>query len=91
MSQIQKILVGIVLGVIFPLIVVGIINIVLIAFDKYLTTEIFQSSLLLGVGVNALLIWFIFKGKREPIGRGMMVSSFFIFVYWAVRFMLLEN
>lgn len=91
MSQLQKIILGIVLGVVFPLILVGIINLLLIAFDKYLTTEIFESSILFGVGVNAILIWFVFKEKKEPIGRGMIVSSFFIFIYWAIRFMVLEN
>lgn len=89
-EQTKKIIIGFVLGIIFPILVVGLINLGLVLFNKYLTTEIFQSTLLFGIGVNAILVWFFFKGKRELMGRGMMISSFFIFIYWVIQFMLLE-
>lgn len=91
LTQIQKTFIGIALGIAIPLVTIGIINIILVMVNKYLTTSVFQASLLFGIGINAILVWFVMKGKKENFGRGMMVSSFFIFVYWVVRFMLLEN
>lgn len=91
MKKSKNLWVGILIGVVLPFLLVGIINLALIAFNKYLTEGIFAASLLLGVGVNILVIRTKYKNSKSFTPNGIMISSMFIFIYWAVRFMLLEN
>lgn len=91
MKKSGNIWVGILIGVIIPLIVVLLINLVLILFGKYLTEDIFQSSLLLGIGINALSLAFFFKKNKDVLSRGVMISSMLMFLFWVVRFILTEN
>ena len=91
MKKSKNLLIGVLTGIVLPFVFVGLINLGLIAFNYYLTEGIFAASLLLGVGLNILVIRIWFKKSNSHLPNGIMISSMFIFIYWAVRFLLLEN
>lgn len=91
MKKSKNLWIGILIGATLPFILVGLINLGLITFNHYLTEGIFAASLLLGVGLNILIIRIWFKKSNSFIPNGIMISSMFIFIYWAIRFLLSEN
>ena len=91
MKKSKNIWIGILIGIVLPFALVGAINLGLVAFSHYLTEGIFAASLLLGVGLNVLVIRIWFKEANNRMPNGIMISSMFIFIYWAIRFILLEN
>jgi ABC-type spermidine/putrescine transport system permease subunit II len=91
MKKSKNLWIGILIGIVLPFTLVGVINLALVAFNHYLTEGIFAASLLLGVGLNVLVIRIWFKQTNSHTPNGIMISSMFIFIYWVIRFMSLEN
>lgn len=91
MKKVGNVWYGIILGGALPFIIVGIINLLLVLWGKYLDENIYQAALLLGVGVNALFIRYFFRKNKDFTSRGIMVSSMLIFIYWVIRFTLLDK
>jgi hypothetical protein len=89
MKKTGNIWLGVILGVVIPFFIVGLINLGLFIFDKNFPTEVFQASLLLGVGINAILIRVFFKRNKDFTSRGIMISSMLIFIYWVIMFVLI--
>ena len=89
MKKTGNIWLGVILGVVIPFFIVGLINLGLFIFDKNFPTEVFQASLLLGVGINAILIRVFFKRNNDFTSRGIMISSMLIFIYWVIMFVLI--
>ena len=89
MKKTGNIWLGVILGVVIPFLIVGLINLGLFIFDKNFPTEVFQASLLLGVGINAILIRVFFKRNKDFTSRGIMISSMLIFIYWVIMFVLI--
>jgi len=84
----KKIGIGILVGIIFPIITVAIIYLISNSMNRVMNENIQSSGLLLGLGVNALATWFLFKKNQEYIGRGIMLATFVYFIIWVLKYAL---
>ncbi len=84
----KEIIKGILMGVIIPLVLLGLIYAVFILFDRRITDQVIGSTLLLGLGLNALYIRFLFKKDKDYTSRGVMISSFVYFFIWLYLYVL---
>ena len=57
-------------------------------FDKRINSEVLMSGILFGIGINALIVRKLFKENKDYLGRGILVSSFFYFLFWVIKFII---
>ena len=76
------------MGIIIPLILLGIIYLIFFFSGVRITGQVIGSTILLGLGLNALYIRFLFKKDKDYISRGVMISSFVYFFVWLYMYIL---
>lgn len=79
---------GVLIGLIIPLMFLGLLYLFFFAFEKKITTDVLMSGILFGIGLNALVIRSFFKKDKDYLSRGVMISSFFYAIFWVLKFMV---
>ena len=87
--MIKEIVKGIILGFLIPMCLIGIIFLFFKGFERIFTMDIIVSIILLGIGINALIIRRLFKKNTDYLGRGIMITSFLFFFYVAFQYIKL--
>ena len=84
----KEIFQGVIMGIIIPLSLLCIIYSIFLFFDRQITSQVIESTILLGLGLNALYIRFLFKKDKDYSSRGVMISSFVYFFVWLYLFVI---
>ena len=84
----KEIFQGVIMGIIIPLSLLCIIYSIFLLFDRQITSQVIESTILLGLGLNALYIRFLFKKDKDYSSRGVMISSFVYFFVWLYLFVI---
>ena len=79
---------GAIIGLLIPLLFVGLLYLGFYLFDKTITEQVLSSGLLFALGINALVMRFYFKKERDYPARGIMLASFVCFIFLVVKFVM---
>ncbi|MDB9702188.1 hypothetical protein OAA49_01795 [Flavobacteriales bacterium] len=79
---------GVLVGAIIPILFVCFLYLLFYVFDKRINTEVLMSGILFGIGINALIVRKLFKEDKDYLGRGILIASFFYFLFWVIKFII---